>query len=114
MVNVTNIQSSIGYGTIFGLSALLSFGANALEINDEPFTENWFPSEWGPDDKVGAINRTTPELVLKAVGLVKQGKVATLGKIYAGDVPAFGTRGWRLTIPGLPTGGPFGRASVGL
>jgi len=39
---------------------------------------------------------------------VKQGKVATLGKIYAQDAPAFGSRGWRMTIPGLPTGGPFG------
>jgi kynurenine formamidase len=47
-------------------------------------------------------------LVLKAVALVKQGKVATLGKIYAHDAPFFGSRGWRLTIPGLPTGGPFG------
>ncbi|HSR80501.1 MAG TPA: cyclase family protein, partial [Hyphomicrobiaceae bacterium] len=48
------------------------------------------------------------ELVLKAVGLVKQGKVATLGKIYAADAPAFGTRSWKLVIPGMPTGGPFG------
>ncbi|MEZ5650888.1 MAG: cyclase family protein [Burkholderiaceae bacterium] len=84
------------------------FGAHAADTNDEPLTQNWAPTEWGPDDKAGAVNRTTPELVLKAVGLVKQGKVATLGKVYAGDAPAFGSRGWRMTIPGLPTGGPFG------
>ncbi len=47
-------------------------------------------------------------MVLQAVQLVKQGKVATLGKVYAQDAPAFGTRGWRMTIPGLPTGGPIG------
>jgi kynurenine formamidase len=47
-------------------------------------------------------------MVLKAAALVKQGKVATLGKIYAQDAPAFGSRGWRMTIPGLPSGGPFG------
>jgi kynurenine formamidase len=82
--------------------------ANAQEVNDEPINDAWAPSEWGPDDKVGAVNRTTPELVLKAMKLVKQGKVATLGKVYAGDAPAFGTRGWRMTIPGLPTGGPVG------
>src|SRR5262249_34238150 len=52
--------------------------------------------------------RTTPELVLKAVALVKKGKTATLGKIYAADAPAYGTRSWKLLIPGLPTGGPFG------
>jgi kynurenine formamidase len=77
-------------------------------LNDEPLRDKWAPSEWGPDDKIGAANRTTPELVLKAVGLVKQGKVATLGKVYAADIPAFGTRSWKLVIPGMPTGGPFG------
>ena len=71
-------------------------------------TENWWPSEWGADDKVGAVNRTTPEMVMKAVGLVKQGKTATLGKLYARDIPFFGARGWLLEIPGTPTGGPFG------
>ena len=79
----------------------------AAAVNDAPLTEDW-SSPWGPDDKVGAVNRTTPEMVLKAAGLVKQGKVATLGKVYQQDAPAFGTRGWRLTIPGKPTGGPFG------
>jgi kynurenine formamidase len=86
--------------------------ANAQDVNDEPLNDAWAPSEWGPDDMAGAVNRTTPELVLKAVKLVKQGKVATLGKIYAQDAPAFGTRGWRMTIPGLPTGGPFGEQKL--
>lgn len=90
--------------------ALITSGSLAMaqETNDEPLKEAWAPSEWGADDLAGSVNRTNPEMVLKAVGLVKQGKVATLGKIYAGDAPAFGSRGWRLTIPGLPTGGPFG------
>lgn len=77
-------------------------------VNDEPLLENWAPSEWGPDDSVGSANLMTPAVVMRAVGLVEQGRVATLGKVYAQDAPAFGTRGWRLTIPGLPTGGPFG------
>ena len=80
----------------------------AQKVNDQPLRENWAPSEWGPDDKAGAVNRTTPAIVLRAVKLVKRGKVATLGKIYSQDAPAFGSRGWRMVIPGLPTGGPFG------
>ena len=51
-------------------------------------------------------------MVLNAVKLVKQGKVATLGKVYQQDAPAFGSRGWRMTIPGLPTGGPFGEQEL--
>ena len=91
-------------------AVLLSAGAvvNAQEPSNKPFDENWWPTEWGADDKVGAPNRTTPAIVLEAVKLVKQGKTATLGKLYASDIPFFGPRMWHLTIPGTPTGGPFG------
>jgi len=81
---------------------------SAFAVNDAPLTENWAPGVWGADDKAGSVNWTTPAMVLKAAKLVKLGKVATLGKVYQQDAPAFGSRGWRMTIPGLPTGGPFG------
>ncbi len=107
--------------TFVGVAVLaFSFGAGlsapAFAANDEPLTEKWAPSEWGPDDKAGAVNRTTPAMVLKAIKLVKQGKVATLGKVYQSDMPMFGVRSFKLTIPGLPSSGPvpFGpRALVG-
>jgi kynurenine formamidase len=81
-------------------------------MDDKPFTESWAPTEWGPNDKAGAVNRTTPAIVLKSVRLVKQGKVATLGKLYHSTIPAFGPRGWTMTIPGTPTGGPFGKNAL--
>ncbi len=93
---------------ILGLCALPWSMAAAQPLNNAPFAEQWSPSEWGSEDMAGAVNRTTPESVLAAVRLVRQGKVATLGKIYQRDAPVFGDRGWRMTIPGLPTGGPFG------
>ena len=80
----------------------------AQEVNDEPLADDWAPSEWGSDDKAGAVNRTSPEIVMKAVGLVKQGKVATLGKVYAADMPLFSPRSYKMTIPGLPTGDASG------
>jgi kynurenine formamidase len=95
-------------GTILGMAMAACATAAAQTVNDAPLTEKWSPSEWGAEDKAGAVNRTTPQIVMKAVGLVKRGKVATLGKIYQGDAPAFGTRSWKLVIPGRPTGGPFG------
>jgi len=85
---------------------------SALAVNDEPLTDKWAPSEWGPNDKAGSANRRTAQSVLKAMKLVKQGKVATLGKVYQQDAPGFGSRGWRMTIPGLPTGGPFGKQEL--
>lgn len=93
-------------------AVLGTFGSAGYAVNDEPLRDKWAPSEWGPDDKVGAANRRTTASVLKAMTLVKQGKVATLGKVYQQDAPAFGGRGWRMTIPGLPTGGPFGKQEL--
>ena len=90
------------------LAVIASSGAWALDVNDEPLTEKWAPSEWGADDKIGAANRTTPEMILKSIGLVKKGKVATLGKVYTQDMPTFGVRAYKMTIRGMPTGGPFG------
>ena len=104
---------------VFRLSAiacsvllLAAQAPSALAVNDEPLTSKWAPSEWGPDDKAGSANRRTAQSVLKAMQLVKQGKVATLGKVYQQDAPGFGSRGWRMTIPGLPTGGPFGKQEL--
>jgi kynurenine formamidase len=95
-------------GAAGGLCVGLALGAAAQDVNDKPLQENWFPSEWGPDDKVGAPNRTTPEMVLEALKLVKQGKVATLGKLYVADMPMIPWRTYRMLIPGTPVGGPFG------
>jgi kynurenine formamidase len=50
--------------------------------------------------------------VLKAVRLVKQGKTAALGKLYMSDIPVFGARSWTMSIPGTPTGGPFGKNAL--
>lgn len=98
--------------TIGLLGVLGGSGGRALADNDEPLAQHWAPSEWGPNDMAGAVNRTTPATVLSAVKLVKRGKVATLGKVYAADAPAFGTRTWKMVIPGLPTGGPFGKQEL--
>src|SRR5206468_6302213 len=96
---------------VIGVS-LMSAQQPAPPVNDKPLTERWAPTEWGANDKVGAPNRTTPAMVVKAMRLVKQGKVATLGKLYHSSIPAFGARGWQMSIPGTPTGGPFGKNAL--
>lgn len=91
--------------TVLGASAGL---VAAQTVNDAPLSEKWAPTPWGPEDRAGAVNRLTPEMVLQHVKLVKTGRWATLGKVYQSDAPFFGARGFKLTIPGLPTGEPFG------
>ncbi len=73
-----------------------------------PTGSRWWPSEWGPDDQRGAANRLTPDKVIEAVGLIKEGKIYQLGRVYEFGMPLFGNRHFSLTMPGLPTGGPMG------
>src|SRR2546422_10262634 len=45
---------------------------------------NW--GRWGEQDKRGMLNVITPEMIARAAGLVKQGKVYQLGYDLDGDV----------------------------
>ena len=46
---------------------------------------NW--GRWGEEDKRGMLNYITPDMVLKAAALVKQGKVYAPGEELNADVP---------------------------
>ena len=92
-----------------------SAGAQTLKgnVDDKPLTENWAPSKWGADDKAGSSNHTkNPANIKRALSFVKQYKSITVGKYYHREAPAFGPRGWNMTIPGTPTGGPFGKNAL--
>jgi kynurenine formamidase len=92
---------------------LAAAGARAQEpVNDRPLQEKWAPSEFGAADRAGAVARITPERVLNAMKLVKRGRTATLGKLYASDIPLFGSRSFTLVIPGTPSGGPAGENAM--
>jgi kynurenine formamidase len=80
---------------------------------DKPFDEKWWPTKWGADDKAGSANHTKNSANIKrALSLVKQYKAITIGKYYHREAPAFGPRGWQMSIPGTPTGGPFGKNAL--
>jgi kynurenine formamidase len=82
-------------------------------VDDKPLTEKWAPSKWGADDKAGSSNHTkNPANVKRALATIKQFKAITIGKYYHREAPAFGPRGWQMTIPGTPTGGPFGKNAL--
>ena len=39
---------------------------------------NWYPSKYGPEDRIGALNNLKPEIVVEAAKLVSTGKVYSL------------------------------------
>src|SRR6478735_8978314 len=60
--------------------------------------QDWTKSKWGPNDEIGAANYMTPELVVKAAGLVKTGKTYALGIPVDSKTPAYPPRTFKITI----------------
>ena len=105
--------SSIVGVALAGFTGLVLAQALKGPVNDAPFTEKWWPSKWGADDKAGSANHTKNSANIKrALATIKEYKSVTIGKYYHREIPAFGARGWQLTIPGTPTGGPFGKNAL--
>ena len=50
------------------------------------------PSKWGAGDELGAVNHMGPETVLRAAGLIREGRVIELGQVLSSDMPLGGTR----------------------
>jgi len=72
--------------------------------------DTWYPSEFGPHDTLGAVNRLSPAGVLAATKLVTAGKVYRLGVESGPTSPAYPPRDYKITILQLEdgTGTPWG------
>ena len=92
------------------VAAICSFAS--LSDPDDMTGEKWWPSEWGPDDQLGALNRLTPAKVLAAASLIKEGKIYDMGRVFEEDMPLFDLtpqqRKYTLTVPGATSWGPLG------
>ncbi len=94
-------------------AALVLVAIAFIFASTQAFAENQFmpkPSKWGPNDQIGNANYLTPEKVLKAVQLVKTGKVFDMGNEYYKGFPAYPPRGvfvW-LLVHGLTVDPPRG------
>ena len=104
------VKGGLVAGMAAGVAASGAIGgvqpAEAQAAN--PMGKDWWPSPWGADDEVGASQRITPAKVLEAAKLIKTGKIYRLGMNLEPGIPLFGQRHLSITIPGGPTGGPFG------
>jgi kynurenine formamidase len=77
-------------GLVAALALLTGLGAAAAE--------ECKPSRWGADDEIGAANLVTPERVVAATALVRQGRTQPLGIVIDGNTPAFAPRGLSLQV----------------
>ena len=90
----------------------LSCVAISDEGTGEILPQQWWPSEWGGQDELGAMNRLGTHKVLEATALISRGRVFDLSRTLDEDIPLFdltpGRRKYTLSIPGAPTWGPMG------
>ena len=87
------------------LGCIMLFAAMSLNAED-----TWYPSKFGADDTLGAINNLSAEKVLQAAQLVKTGKAYPLGVETGPESPAYPPRTYSMTVLQLDdgTGAPLG------
>jgi kynurenine formamidase len=85
------------------LGALVMFTGSAT-------AEDWYPSRYGADDTLGAVNNLTAEKLVQAARLVTQGKTYRLGVETGPKSPAYPPRAYSITVLQLSdgTGTPIG------
>ena len=66
--------------------------------------DNWFVSEFGADDTLGALNHLSDAKAREAAKLVTTGKVYQLGMVTGGDTPAYGPRKFQMIVHQLGDG----------
>lgn len=93
-------------------TAVSFFLVGVISAQETPIGPKWWPSEWGANDQRGAVNRITPQKILQAASLIKEGKIYQLGRLYEHGMPLSGNRSYALTIPGMPTQGPSGKNKI--
>lgn len=59
---------------------------------------NWYPSRYGADDQIGAMNLLNAQKVLEAARLVQRGQVYRLGVPVGRETPAFPPRSASVTV----------------
>ena len=94
------------------LATLILIGT-AGGVSAQDYTrKQWWPSEWGPDDQLGALNRLTPAKVLEASRLIRTGTIYDMTFVYEESMPLFSLtpfrRKYTLLVPGGPTYGATG------
>jgi hypothetical protein len=87
--------------------------ASLVSVSQPASAQDWIspekrcPSPYGADDERGAANLQTPESVLAAARLIREGKIYELGKILDRTIPMSPGRSFVLNVQ--RTSGPNGR-----
>lgn len=82
--------------------AALAMAAAGLWGGAATAQDVWSRPNYGPNDRLGAVNNLSPEGVRQAAGLVRLGKVYSLAVPTGSDTPAFSGRTYKAEILPAP------------
>lgn len=74
------------------------------QITQEAPDRGWYPSKYGPSDRLGAVNNLSDEKTAEAAKLITRGKTFSLGMVTGRDTPAYGPREYDVTVLQLSDG----------
>ena len=80
------------------LHGLLGFLLLALVVSQVRAQDPWYPSKYGAQDTLGALNELNPDKTKRAPELVKLGKSYALGVETGPDSPAYSPRIYNVTV----------------
>ena len=91
--------------TLIGLAGLIASGQQIASAEED--RPDWVKSEFGAEDRLGAMNYLTPEKTARAAKLITTGKTYALGMVTGPDTPALAPREYDILV--LPGGDGSGR-----
>lgn len=94
----------MGSRAIGSFAAALALCASSA-LAQAPGKASWYPSKYGAHDTLGAANELTPDKAKEAAGLVKAGKVYSLGVEVSAASPAYPPRTFEIFTMGAPGDG---------
>lgn len=65
---------------------------------------SWYPSKYGSNDRLGALNNLSAEKTAEAAKLITSGKTFSLGMVTGRDTPAYGPREYDVLVLQLSDG----------
>ena len=87
------------------MAAALALIFSLFSLNNSALAEgNWYPSKYGADDTLGAMNELSEKKTKLAAQLVKTGKTYALGVETGPTSPAYPPRSYSMTILQLDDG----------
>lgn len=87
------------------MAAALALTFSLFSLNNSALAEgNWYPSKYGADDTLGAMNELSEKKTKLAAQLVKTGKTYALGVETGPTSPAYPPRSYSMTILQLDDG----------